>query len=27
LGLIPAKLFCIVLYALNPRMWRKAEFS
>jgi hypothetical protein len=27
LGLIPANLFCIVLYAINLRTWRKAEFS
>jgi hypothetical protein len=27
LGLIPANLFCIVLYAVNLRTWRKAEFS
>jgi hypothetical protein len=27
LGFIPANLFCIVLYALNLRTWRKAEIS
>ena len=27
LGLIPANLFCIVLYAVNLRTWRKAEVS
>jgi ABC-type uncharacterized transport system permease subunit len=27
LGLIPANLFCIVLYAINLRTWRKADFS
>jgi hypothetical protein len=27
LALIPANLFCIVLYVVNLRMWRKAEFS
>src|ERR1700723_2372572 len=26
LGLIPANLFCIVLYAVNLRTWRKAAF-
>jgi hypothetical protein len=25
LGFIPANLFCIVLYAVNLRTWRKAE--
>ena len=25
LGFIPANLFCLVLYALNLRTWRKAE--
>ena len=25
LGFIPATLFCIVLYAVNLRTWRKAE--
>ena len=25
-GFIPANLFCIVLYAVNLRSWRKAEF-
>ena len=24
-GFVPANLFCIVLYALNLRTWRKAE--
>jgi hypothetical protein len=27
LGFIPANLFCIVLYAVNLRAWRKAEIS
>jgi hypothetical protein len=27
LALIPANLFCIVLYVVNVRTWRKAEFS
>jgi nicotinamide riboside transporter PnuC len=27
LGFIPANLFCIVLYAINLRTWRKAEVS
>jgi hypothetical protein len=27
LGFIPANLFCIVLYAVNLRTWRRAEFS
>jgi len=27
LALIPANLFCIVLYAVNLRMWRKPQFS
>ncbi len=27
LGFIPANLFCIVLYVVNLRTWRKAEFS
>jgi hypothetical protein len=27
LGFIPANLFCIVLYAVNLRTWRKAEIS
>ena len=27
LGLIPANLFCIVLYAFNLRTWRKADVS
>jgi len=27
LGFIPANLFCIVLYAVNVRTWRKAEIS
>jgi hypothetical protein len=27
LGFIPANLFCIVLYAVNLRTWRKAEVS
>ncbi len=27
LGFIPANLFCIVLYAVNLRTWRKAEAS
>ena len=26
-GFIPANLFCIVLYAINLRAWRKAEVS
>jgi hypothetical protein len=26
-GFIPANLFCIVLYAVNLRTWRKAEVS
>jgi hypothetical protein len=26
LALIPANLFCIVLYVVNLRMWRKTEF-
>ena len=26
-GFIPANLFCIVLYAVNLRAWRKAEPS
>jgi hypothetical protein len=25
LGFVPANLFCIVLYGLNLRAWRKAE--
>jgi hypothetical protein len=25
LGFIPANIFCLVLYALNLRNWRKAE--
>ena len=27
LGFIPANLFCIVLYVVNLRTWRKAEYS
>jgi hypothetical protein len=27
LAFIPANLFCIVLYAVNLRTWRKAEIS
>ena len=27
LGFIPANLFCIVLYAVNVRTWRKTEVS
>jgi len=27
LGLIPANVFCILLYAVNLRTWAKAEFS
>jgi len=27
LGFIPANLFCIVLYAVNLRTWRKVESS
>lgn len=27
LGFIPANLFCIVLYGLNLRTWRKTDFS
>jgi hypothetical protein len=27
LGLIPANLFCVVLYAVNLRTWRKAGVS
>jgi hypothetical protein len=27
LALVPANLFCIVLYVVNLRTWRKAEFS
>ena len=27
LGFIPANLFCIVLYGVNLRTWRKTEFS
>ena len=27
LGLIPANLFCLVLYAVNLRTWRKAGIS
>jgi nicotinamide riboside transporter PnuC len=27
LGFIPANLFCIVLYGVNLRSWRKAETS
>jgi hypothetical protein len=27
IGFIPANLFCIVLYVLNLRSWRKAEES
>jgi len=27
LGFIPANLVCIVLYVVNLRTWRKAEFS
>ena len=27
LGFIPANLFCIVLYAVNLRTWRKAEVT
>ena len=27
LGFIPANLFCIVLYIINLRTWRKAEVS
>jgi hypothetical protein len=27
LGFIPANLFCIVLYGVNLRAWRKAETS
>jgi hypothetical protein len=27
LGFIPANLFCIVLYAVNLRMWQKPQFS
>jgi len=27
LGFIPANLFCIVLYAINLRTWRRAEIS
>jgi len=26
-GFVPANLFCIVLYAVNLRAWRKAENS
>jgi hypothetical protein len=26
-GFIPANLFCIGLYAINLRTWRRAEFS
>jgi hypothetical protein len=26
-GFIPANLFCIVLYMVSLRTWRKAEFS
>ena len=26
-GFIPANLFCIVIYAVNLRSWRKAEIS
>ena len=26
-GFIPANLFCIALYGVNLRSWRKAEFS
>jgi uncharacterized membrane protein len=26
LGFIPANLFCIVLYAVNLRMWQKPQF-
>ena len=26
-GFIPANLFCIVLYAVNLKAWRKAELS
>ena len=26
-GFVPANLFCIVLYAVNMRAWRKAEVS
>jgi hypothetical protein len=27
LSFIPANLFCMVLYAINRRTWRKAEIS
>jgi len=27
MGFIPANLFCIVIYAVNLRSWRKAEIS
>lgn len=27
LGFIPANLFCLVLYAVNLRTWRKTEVS
>ena len=27
LGFIPANLFCIVLYAVNLRAWRKREIA
>jgi hypothetical protein len=27
LALIPANLFCIVLYVVNVRTWRKADFA
>jgi hypothetical protein len=27
LGFVPANLFCIVLYGLNLRAWRKTETS
>ena len=27
LGFIPANLFCIVLYAVNLRQWKKAEVA
>ena len=27
LGFIPANLFCLVLYGVNLRTWRKAEVS
>jgi len=27
LGFVPANLFCIVLYGVNLRTWRKTEIS